>query len=96
MIYLEEYIKLNIKIYFFVKVVDNLIKYIHKSDVAIVVLHEIYGINSFIEDVCQKYYKYGYDVFCPELLGEKEFSIFKVQEAYDFFINNVGLIFIKS
>lgn len=52
---------------------DNLIKYIHKSNIAIVVLHEIYGVNNFIKDVCQKYYKGGYDVFCPELLGEKEF-----------------------
>ena len=77
--------------------VDNLIKYIHKSDVAIVVLHEIYGINSFIEDVCQKYYKYGYDVFCPELLGEKRvFPYSKVQEAYDFFINNVGFDIYKK
>ncbi|VHS88092.1 hydrolase [Clostridioides difficile] len=69
---------------------DNLIKYIHKSNIAIVVLHEIYGVNNFIKDVCQKYYKGGYDVFCPELLGEKRvFSYLKAQEAYDFFINNV-------
>lgn len=76
--------------------VDNLIKYIHKSDVAIVVLHEIYGINSFIEDVCQKYYKYGYDVFCPELLGEKEFFHIQKSKRHMIFINNVGFDIYKK
>ncbi|EQH73542.1 dienelactone hydrolase family protein [Clostridioides difficile DA00256] len=76
---------------------NSVIKMLNKSYVAIVVLHEIYGINSFIEDVCQKYYKYGYDVFCPELLGEKRvFPYSKVQEAYDFFINNVGFDIYKK
>lgn len=76
---------------------DNLIKYIHKSNIAIVVLHEIYGVNNFIKDVCQKYYKDGYDVFCPELLGDRKvFSYSEAQEAYDFFIDNVGFDIYKS
>lgn len=71
--------------------VNKLIKYIHKSKIAIVVLHEIYGVNNFIQDICQKYYQDGYDVFCPELLGSgKVFSYSKAEEAYNFFIGNVG------
>ncbi|NMS91809.1 hydrolase [Clostridioides difficile] len=66
-------------------------KRIHKSDVAIIVLHEIYGVNKFIEDICQKYYQHGFDVFCPELLGKKRvFSYSEASNAYDFFINNIG------
>ncbi|MCI9975892.1 dienelactone hydrolase family protein [Clostridioides difficile] len=77
--------------------VDNLIKYIHKSNIAIVVLHEIYGANNFIKDVCQKYYKDGYDVFCPELLGDRKvFSYSESQEAYGFFIDNVGFDIYKQ
>lgn len=76
---------------------DNLIKYIHKSNIAIVVLHEIYGANNFIKDVCQKYYKDGYDVFCPELLGDRKvFSYSESQEAYGFFIDNVGFDIYKQ
>ncbi|MCC0666973.1 dienelactone hydrolase family protein [Clostridioides sp. ZZV14-6153] len=71
--------------------VDKLIKYTHKSKIAIVVLHEIYGIDNFIKDICQKYYQDGYDVFCPELLGSgKVFSYLKAQDAYNFFITNIG------
>ncbi|NJJ36525.1 hydrolase [Clostridioides difficile] len=77
--------------------VDNLIKYIHKSNIAIVILHEIYGANNFIKDVCQKYYKDGYDVFCPELLGDRKvFSYSESQEAYGFFIDNVGFDIYKQ
>ena len=31
------------------------------SDAAIIVLHEIYGINPFMHAVCQKYHSLGYD-----------------------------------
>lgn len=71
--------------------VDKLIKYTYKSKIAIVVLHEIYGVNNFIKDICQKYYQDGYDVFCPELLGSgKVFSYLRAQDAYNFFITNIG------
>ncbi|SET52294.1 Dienelactone hydrolase family protein [Enterococcus malodoratus] len=44
----------------------NLIK---GSENAVIILHEIYGLNQFILDVCNQYSEKGYDVFCPDLLG---------------------------
>lgn len=64
-----------------------------KSDAssAVIVLHEIYGINRHISEVCQKYYDAGYDVFCPNLISRAEpFGYMRLKEAYDFFQNDVG------
>ncbi len=61
------------------------------SKTAIIVLHEIYGINSFIVDLCQQYHVEGYDVFCPNLLStEGDFSYLKESEAYRSFVDTVG------
>lgn len=61
------------------------------SSSAVIVLHEIYGINRHILGVCQKYYADSYDVFCPNLIGRTEpFSYARWEEAYCFFHNNVG------
>lgn len=61
------------------------------SSSAVIVLPEIYGINRHIRRVCRKYYAAGYDVFCPNLIGETEpFSYARRQEAYAFFQNNIG------
>lgn len=58
---------------------------------AIIVLHEIYGINPYITELCNQYHKEGYDVFCPNLLNRKEpFSYCQAEEAYDYFINCSG------
>lgn len=34
---------------------------------AIIVLHEIYGVNKFIQKQLQKFREAGYDVFCPDV-----------------------------
>lgn len=57
---------------------------------AIVILHEIYGINDFIQTQCQTYREAGYDVFCPNLIDRKPFSYEESMEAYDYFMKNVG------
>ncbi len=57
---------------------------------AIIILHEIYGVNKFIQGQCQKFRNAGYDVFCPNLIGKPAFTYDKSDEAYDFFIKNVG------
>lgn len=58
------------------------------SDFAVVVLHEIYGINRHISDACRKYHAHGYDVYCPNLIDKPEpFDYAQREEAYDFFKN---------
>lgn len=58
---------------------------------AIIILHEIYGINEFIQEQCQKFRGAGYDVFCPNMIEKLPFSYEKSIEAYDFFMKNIGL-----
>jgi dienelactone hydrolase len=59
------------------------------SKQAIIVLHEIYGVNEFIKDECQKFMDAGYDVFCPNMIDKPPFAYDESIEAYDFFTKNV-------
>lgn len=69
----------------------KMIKYINNSETAIVVLHEIYGRNDFIKEVCAEYSKEGFDVYCPNLLAtNKPFAYEEAEEAYSYFINGSG------
>jgi dienelactone hydrolase len=69
----------------------GMITYINGSNIAIVILHEIYGINKHITEVCRKYSNYGYDVYCPDLLNiETPFNYSQQEAAYSNFIKNVG------
>jgi len=61
------------------------------SETLIVVLHEIYGINEHITQVCQELAEEGYDVICPDLLdGKPYFDYAREEEAYLYFMNYVG------
>lgn len=61
------------------------------SNTAIVVLHEIYGINPHIRRVCHEYHAMERDVYCLNLIGRDEpFSYAQQNEAYRYFIENVG------
>lgn len=63
----------------------------NSSNTAIIVLHEIYGVNHHILDVCQEYHLQGYDVYCPDLLGDGKVYAYEQQvKAYEYFIANVG------
>lgn len=42
-----------------------------KSDAAIIVLHEIYGINSHIYDTRCRYRDLEYSVYAPNFSGKK-------------------------
>lgn len=57
---------------------------------AIIVLHEIYGMNQFIEEQLQKYRSLGFDVFCPNLIDKPPFPYEESENAYNFFIKNIG------
>ncbi|WMI79896.1 dienelactone hydrolase family protein [Anaerotignum sp. MB30-C6] len=71
------------------KTVDN-------NKTAIIILHEIYGVNQFIEGVCSQYTGKGYHVFCPNMLGRGFFPYSEAQEAYEFFIEKVGFDYFKE
>ncbi|HWR42261.1 dienelactone hydrolase family protein [Sporomusa sp.] len=59
--------------------------------VAIIVLHEIYGINRHIIKVCEEYSKYGIDIIAPNLLaGREPFSYDQEEIAYSYFMNTIG------
>lgn len=56
---------------------------------AIIVLHEIYGLNDHIKGVCGRYRDRGFDVFCPELTGRPEpFGYGEEEAAYHNFRKN--------
>jgi dienelactone hydrolase len=61
-----------------------------KSKNAIIVLHEIYGINEFVKDQCQKYMKADYDVFCPNMINRTSFLYEESLKAYNYFTKNIG------
>lgn len=68
-----------------------MMNYSTNSDSVIIVLHEIYGINQHMRQVCELYRLAGFDVICPNLLNlNKPFDYADEKEAYQYFIKNVG------
>lgn len=68
-----------------------MLTYKNNSDTMIVVLHEIYGINHHIKNVCEKLAVLNYDVVCPALFDLKEpFAYDREDEAYQNFVNHIG------
>lgn len=62
-----------------------------ESDKAVIIMHEIYGINRHITDVCAKYHSAGYNVYCPYLFkNRKVFTYHEEAEAYGYFMDNAG------
>ena len=45
-----------------------MLTYLNKSKTAVIVLHEIYGVNKHIEDFCLILFKKNMDVFAPNML----------------------------
>lgn len=66
------------------------------NDKAIIILHEIYGVNAFIKHVCESFESKGYAVVCPDLLKRPAFSYEKSKEAYTYFFDNVGFEVFKE
>lgn len=66
-------------------------EYVQNSNSAIIILHEIYGLNKHIEDVCKHYFTKGYDIYCPDLLNKTTpFDYSQSDEAYHYFISCIG------
>lgn len=61
-----------------------------KNKHAVLILHEIYGINSFIKTTCQKFQNTGFDVYCPDMMHRQPFPYEESQEAYKYFMKAVG------
>jgi len=70
------------------------------SDTAIIVLHEIYGVNQHMQYICKLLSEYNFDVFCPNLLEQECFDYSEEEMAYLNFMENLGfehaLLKIKS
>lgn len=65
-----------------------MLTYHNDSDTVVVVLHEIYGVNQHMKNVCDQLSKTGYDVVCPDLLGGDEPYSYEQEEiAYKNFMN---------
>lgn len=62
---------------------------------AVIILHEIYGINCYIEEICTEYNLQGFDVFCPDIIQRERFLYSEKTEAYQHFINNKGFEYYK-
>ena len=70
---------------------EIMIEYVAGNKTAIILLHEIYGLNRFIMDTALQYHSEGYDVHCPNLL--KDDTVFQYEEseaAYRTFIEMAG------
>jgi dienelactone hydrolase len=68
-----------------------MIEYLSGNDKVIIVLHEIYGVNRHIVDVCEFYASNGYDVYCPNFIGrDRPFEYWQRQEAYNYFTSIIG------
>ncbi|WP_088105859.1 dienelactone hydrolase family protein [Halalkalibacter urbisdiaboli] len=62
-----------------------------ESDKAIIVVHEIYGINQHMKQICQAMSEYNVDVFCPNLLTRNiSFDYTEEKIAYRNFTENIG------
>ncbi|MFA6942059.1 MAG: dienelactone hydrolase family protein [Clostridiaceae bacterium] len=61
-----------------------------KPKTAVVLLHEIYGINNHILSIYNKFRNEGYDTYCIDLLNGKTFNYDKAEEAYSYFMNEIG------
>lgn len=55
---------------------------------AIILLHEIYGKNRFINTLCETYRKPGFRVYCPDLNQGRVFDYHETEAAYAHFYAN--------
>lgn len=61
-----------------------------KNTTAIIVIHEIYGVNDHMHRVCESLDEQGFHVFCPNLLDREPFGYDEEDLAYQYFIEKIG------
>ncbi len=70
---------------------NTVLKINKRSDKLMIVVHEIYGINQHMVEVCELLSEQNYDVICPNLLErEMPFDYAQKEEAYRYFMDHVG------
>lgn len=68
-----------------------MLAFMNRSDTLIIVVHEIYGINEHISNVCRELSSLGCDILCPDLYQRsKSFAYDEQEDAYNFFTSQVG------
>lgn len=68
-----------------------MISHLNRSDTAVFVLHEIYGLNQHILDFCKDMAQSGFDVYAPDLLGNGQvFNEEQEEAAYQYFMKQLG------
>lgn len=68
-----------------------MLTYKNNSDTVVIVLHEIYGINDHIMNICNQLSKRKYDIIVPNLLQDRiKFSYDQEEAAYNYFVENIG------
>ncbi|WP_025150587.1 dienelactone hydrolase family protein [Bacillus sp. H1a] len=62
-----------------------------KKKLALVVVHEIYGVNDHMQHVIDHFTSSNTDVFCPNLLQlQNSFHYSDEEKAYQHFMNHIG------
>jgi dienelactone hydrolase len=62
-----------------------------KYDMAIILVHEIYGVNEHMQYMKKRLSKLGIDIVCPNLLhNDISYSYAEEEHAYKNFIQNIG------
>ncbi|EEL71528.1 dienelactone hydrolase family protein [Bacillus mycoides] len=62
-----------------------------KKKLALVVVHEIYGVNDHMQHVIDRFTSSNIDVFCPNLLQlQQTFHYSDEEKAYQYFMNQIG------
>lgn len=65
-------------------------EFYHKKT-AIILIHEIYGINDHMSSIINHFKRGGFDVYCPNLLNTAiSFDYLSEKRAYKYFMNEVG------
>lgn len=57
---------------------------------AIIVLHEIYGINDFIRKQCLWFEHMGFAILCPNMINRECFHYHDAANAYAYFMSTTG------
>ena len=61
-----------------------------KKNTAIIVIHEIYGVNDHMQMICETLVTHNIHVFCPNLLRREPFGYDEEDLAYQYFIEKIG------